>query len=93
MIKIERLSKLGLATIVRKGTKMRVFPSMPVTSEELATLQVERGEVTYSIHEQEVVTVKAKEPEVTPVVETPKTASPAPANKKIVFPESSKVMS
>jgi len=93
MNKIEKLSNGALAFLTRNGTKMAVFPQMVVTDEELATLTVERGEVSYSIRELTLHTVKAPEPikeEPAPVAAAP---APTAKSKKIVIPESNKVLS
>ena len=93
MNKIEKLSNGALAFITRNGNKMAVFPQMVLNDEELATLTVERGEVSYSIRELTLHTVKAPEPikeEPAPVVAAP---APTAKSKKIVIPESNKVLS
>jgi hypothetical protein len=93
MNKIEKLSNGALAFITRNGAKMAVFPQMSLNDEELTTLVVARGEVSYSIRELTLHTVKAPEPakeEPAPVSSVP---APTPKAKKIIIPESNKVLS
>lgn len=80
MIKIEALLNGCKATIIRYGKPMPVLRGMLMTKEELETLKLYNGSITYSIEETEVVT-KHYEPEP----EQPKPA--VQSTKKIVIPD------
>lgn len=86
MIKIEQVGNDAIATILRHGTRMQVFPAMTLQAGEIDTLEVTRGEITYSVYEKEIITVSA--PVVTPPA---KTVVPT-AKPKVVLPETNKSM-
>jgi len=82
MIKIEALLNGGKATIIRHGNTMPVYLGMLMTKEELDTLKLLSGSITYSVEELDVIT-KHYEPE--PVANQPKIA--VQSKKKIVVPD------
>lgn len=81
MIKIEALLNGCKATIVRHGHSMPVYLGMLMTLEELETLKLLSGSITYSVEEVDVIT-KHHEPEP---VNQPKTV--VESTKKIVIPD------
>jgi hypothetical protein len=60
MIKVERITEGTKATIIRKSVSgdvtVNLYPTMLMTHQELATLEIKNGQVTYSIDEEKVVT-------------------------------------
>jgi hypothetical protein len=80
MIKIEAFSAGASAYITRDGTRMQVFKNMLITAEDVATLEVENGSVTYTVDETEIVTKQsapAKVPEPVTVRPAAKIVQPA----------------
>jgi len=67
-IKLERISELGKAFIIRNNIKQAAQNNMVITEQELATLEVQAGTVLYSVNESELITVEAPPAPVTPVV-------------------------
>jgi hypothetical protein len=85
MVKIERLLNGGQGTVVRHGHTMPIYQNMVITLEELGTLNITYGSVTYSIDEEEVITREREIPhEPAPTFDSPK---PVVAKKKIVVPD------
>lgn len=60
MIKIEKLKDGAQATISRNGVKQTVFPAMIISQEELANMDITVGTVEYSINEELLQEVSAK---------------------------------
>ncbi len=83
MVKIEALLNNCKATIVRHGQTMPVYLGMLMSQEELQSLQILSGTVTYSVEEIDVVTkhFEFEQPVLKP-------AEPVIAStKKIVIPD------
>lgn len=91
MVKIEKLSPGAQVEFVRNGKPQPGIVGTTLTREELDTLQVTGGTVLYSIDEQELVEVSAKEsPKSTEQVPEP-TPVPAPTIIQPVVPAPAKV--
>ena len=86
MVKIEQLSPGAVVSFERDGNRQRAFLHQLLTREELNTLVVERGSVTYSIDESEVLSASAPEPVPEPVAVAAPEPAAAPAKPKIVYP-------
>jgi hypothetical protein len=80
MIKVERITTDTLATIQRNGKPVRITLGTILTFEDLKTLKITKGELLYTVNEQDIVVVKATEPEP-PVISDV---------KKVVVPDKTK---
>ncbi len=80
MVKIEALLNNCKATIIRHGSPMPVYLGMLMTKEELSTLKILNGTITYSIEETEVITQHSQQND-------PKPEQAVQSTKKIVIPE------
>lgn len=81
MIKVEALLNDCKATIIRHGKPMPIYLGMLMTREELETLKILKGSVTYSVEETDVIT-NHYEPEV-----DDKPVQPVQSIKKIIIPD------
>lgn len=97
MVKIEKLSPDARVWFQRDGTRQRAFLHQLLSRAELDTLEIEAGEVMYSIDEQEVVTrsaatakslatATAPEPVDAPTPAQPPVATNTETKPKVVFP-------
>lgn len=78
MVKVEALLNGCKATIIRHGNSMPVYLGMLMTREELETLKVLSGSITYSVDEIEVITKHCEVPTKQDVVES---------TKKVIIPD------
>lgn len=79
MIKIEALLNNCKATIIRHGKPMPVYLGMLMTREELETLKILQGTITYSVEETDVITKHYEaDPKPEPAVQS---------TKKIIIPD------
>jgi len=67
MVKIEKLTPGTIVYVQRDGAKRRVFLNQLITRDELASMEVESGTVTYSIDEE---VIEEKSAEQVPVQQT-----------------------
>ena len=65
MVKIERITVGAIATIERNGIRQKIFLNQLITPQELESMEVENGTVTYSIDEE---IIKEKSSDTKPVV-------------------------
>jgi hypothetical protein len=94
MIKIEKIYPGTEAHFLRNGVRQPVFLHQLLTMEEHRTLKIARGQLMYSIDEQEVVTQQATTQPVQAVESTRKVLEPETTKlaekPKIVYPSKKK---